>query len=169
MSSPLVVSPSARPALVVGQGGIPIAPSEIVERVKRIHPALNLRFADGIGGVGWSITWEWPETDRRWQWVKDGRTDPAMAYDIIGYLPLDCSLDQAPGYLERSLRDYPREEVSGLVNRMSHWNTVEKPKEQVQALVAATMDDIAREQRAPQGQIVSVPSGPVKSKRGKAK
>lgn len=163
------MSPSApRTALVVGQGGIPIPNSEIVERIKRIHPALNLRFSDGIGGLGWAITWEWQENDRRRQWIQDGRTDPNMAYDIVGYLPMGCSLNEAPAYIERSLKQYPREEVSGLVSRMSHWNNVERPKEVVAELTAKTMEDYARDQRAPVGQIISVPSGKVKSKRSKS-
>lgn len=164
----LIVSPSASasPVLVRDVGGYPLPPSEIVERVKRIHPQLNLRFADGIGGTGWAITWEWNETDRRWAWVQDGRTDPTMAYDIIGYLPMGCKVDEAPSYLESSIKQYPREEVQKLRERVSYYNRVEQPKEVVAKVTADAMDDFSRDQRAPKGQIISVGKG--RSKRSKS-
>lgn len=163
----LIVTPSApaNPVLVRDAGGLPLPPSEIVERCKRIHPSLGLRFASGLAGSGWAITWDWPEHDRRRAWILDGRTDPLMAYDIVGYLPMGCTVDQAPGYIERSLKQYPREEVSRLSARMSHWNNVTVPAEQVKAAIEGTMDDVARAQRAPVNQVISVPSGAVKSKR----
>jgi hypothetical protein len=46
-----------------------------------------------------------------------------MAYDIIGYLPLGCSPDGAPSYLERMMRTYPREDVQRLSDAISSYNT----------------------------------------------
>lgn len=139
----------------MGAQGDPLPPSEILERCRRIHPSLGLRFASGLGGVGWSITWEWPKHDRRRAWIQDGRTDPNMAYDVIGYLPFGCSVNEAPSYIERSLKDYPREEVSKLRERMHHWNTVDVPAQQHALVVADVMDGVGRDQRAPKGQVVT--------------
>lgn len=166
----LIVSPSAsaRPVLVRDVEGVPLPPSEIVERCQRIHPLLGLRFAGGLGGTGWAITWEWPENDKRWEWVRSGKYDPKCAHDIVGYLPFGCSVSEAPGYIERSLKQYPREEVKRLVERVSYFNAVEAPKAQVAEATAAVVDDVMRAARAPQGQVISVPSGKVKSKRSKS-
>ena len=168
MTAPLIVSPSAsaRPVLVRDVEGMPIPPSEIVERCQRIHPALGLRFASGLGGSGWAITWEWTEHDKRREWVRNGNYDPKSAHDIVGYLPFGCTVDEAPGYIERSLKQYPREEVSKLVDRVHHYNAVERPQEQVAVATTDAVDGMLRDARAPQGQIISVPQGKVKSKRG---
>jgi hypothetical protein len=167
MTAPLIISPSApaRPVLVRDVDGLPVPPSEIVERCKRIHPALGLKFASGLGGSGWAITWDWTEHDKRRATILTGVTDPKMAYDMVGYLPFGCSVDEAPGYIERSLKQYPREEVSKLCDRIHHYNRVEAPQAQVNAATVEAVDQTMRDARAPQGQIISVPSGKVKSRR----
>jgi hypothetical protein len=167
MSGILTPPASARPVLVRDLAGIPVPPSEIVERCKRIHPALGLRFASGLGGSGWAITWDWTEHDKRRAWILEGKTSPDGAYDIVGYLPFGCPVDEAPGYIERSLKQYPREEVSKLCDRIHHYNTTEAPKAQVERAATEAVDGMLRDARAPQGQIVSVPTGKVKSKRAK--
>lgn len=144
-----IVEPArpAVPVLVRDVEGVPVPPSEIVERLKRIHPALGLKFSSGLAGSGWAVTWTWQENDRRRAWVQDGRMDPNAAHDIIGYLPFGCSAEQAPSYIERSFKDYPREEVSRLRERMHHWNTVTQPQEQNAAVVAEVVETTMAEKR----------------------
>lgn len=151
-----VSASQAAPVLVRDAGGVPLPPTEIVERLQRIHPSLGLKFSSGLAGRGWAVIWHWPEHDRRRAWVQDGRTDPDMAHDIIGYLPFGCPVQEAPAYIENSFKQYPREEVSRLRARMHHWNTVQAPAAQHAEVIADTMDDIGREQRAPKGRIITV-------------
>lgn len=148
-----------RPAIVLGADSLPVPPSEIIARCKRIHSALNLRFAEGLSGSGWAITWEWPPSDRRWARVQAQEVDPLMAYDIVGYLPFGCSIDQAPGYIERALKQYPRDEVRRVVDRMSHWNAVEVPAQQVEAATTEAVEQTMRDKRQqnPRRQKVRVP------------
>lgn len=154
--------------LIIGASNTPEPPTEIVARLHRIHPALGLRFGDGIGGVGWKLTWEWPASDPRWERVLTQEMPADAAYDILGYLPMGCRVDEAPAYIEAHLKQYPREEVSKLRAELHRWNNVEVAGAQVAQLVNDSLEDFARQQRAPKGQIVIVPSGPVKSRRKKA-
>lgn len=95
----------------------------------------------------WSMTWEWPETDARWSRVRSNEISPDAAYDIIGYLPTDCPIDQAGAYVENALKQYPRDEVRKVRERMHKWNEVDKPKEQMNEVLTDTMDDIGAERR----------------------
>ena len=135
-----LVTPKAptgvRPIIVRDMDGVPVAPSEILAGLKRMHPSLGLRYR----AMEWCVTWEWPETDPRWQWVREGKQDPASAYDTVGRLPLDCPLDQAASYIETALRDYPVEDVRKIMGRITHYNRVELPREQIAAAMAGTFD-----------------------------
>jgi hypothetical protein len=46
-----------------------------------------------------------------------------MAYDIIGYLPLGCSVDEAPAYLSKMVRAFPRDDIQRLSNAVESYNT----------------------------------------------
>jgi hypothetical protein len=54
--------------------------------------------------------------------VQTGQTDPASAYDIIGYVPVDCSVDEAPAHLERVFRTYPKDEVRNMADYVQSYN-----------------------------------------------
>lgn len=151
--------------LLVNTSNTPEPPTDIVERLHRIHPSLGLRFGDGISGIGWKLTWEWPAHDPRWARVLVQDIPPEAAHDVIGYLPMGCTADDAPGYVETHLKHYPREEVSRLRSEMHRWNSHEIVGNQIGQIVSDTMDGIARDQRAPKGQVVIVPNGRVKSRR----
>ena len=99
----------------------------------------------------WAVVWDWPENDTRWERVRTQEIGRESAFDIIGYLPISCTLDEARPYIESHLKNYPKEEVSRLRARMTHWNTVEIPKQQVAGLVTDSLDDIARQKREAKG------------------
>lgn len=101
--------------------GRPQPPSEIQSRLRAVHPLLSLRFIQGLGAV-WAICMAWDDNDPRWETVQDGRTDPAAACSIIGYLPHDCSLDEAASYIARSIRTYPTDAVKNLIPRLDKYN-----------------------------------------------
>lgn len=127
-----------RPELLIRDAnGIPMPPMEITQRIKqKIDDALDLRYLS----ASWAITWRWPAEDPRWATVQSGETDPAFAFDIVGYLPITCSLDEAPAYLERSLRECSRDEVRKMVDRVATWNVIDQPKHLVEEVVEATRD-----------------------------
>jgi hypothetical protein len=132
--------------LVLNQHGTPEPPSDVLARLRRVHPALSLRWSQ-MPNRPWSMTWEWPETDARWGRVRSNEISPDAAYDIIGYLPTDCPIDQAGAYVENALKQYPRDEVRKVRERMHKWNEVDKPKEQMNEVLTDTMDNIGAERR----------------------
>ena len=134
-------------AIVLNLQGTPEPPTDIVAGLKRVHPNLGLRYQEGHGGRNWAFTWTWPDDEPRREWIKQGKMSPDSAHDILCYLPLDCTLDQAAQYAERALLAYPRAEVSKLCERMHHYNNVALPKAQVGGLIGDTMEDFASSQR----------------------
>ena len=58
---------------------------------------------------------------------------------MIGYLPVDCSLAEAPAYIERVLRTFPREDVQELVDRLAKWNA-EPAEKAAEAAFAEVLD-----------------------------
>lgn len=157
MTSPLIVPGTAAPAHLVTGAARPLAllsdrgdpqpPGDIVERLKRLNPLFGLRFANGLSGSGWAVTRDWPEHDRRRQWIRESKYDPESAYDTIGSLPFGCTVDQAASYVERAFRDYPIEEVRKYAAEMHRWNTVAIPAEQHAQAVAATVEQTMADKR----------------------
>jgi hypothetical protein len=125
-------------AIILNERGAPEPPHDSMRRIKAIHPALGLRYVEGVSSH-WAITMHWVESDRRWEFVKNGSADPDSAYDVIGYLPMDCSLAEAPAYIERVLRTFPREDVQKLVDRVAKWNA-EPAKKAAEAAFAEVLD-----------------------------
>lgn len=117
-------------------GGIPQPPSDILAALKRWEPALGLRYVN----VQWALTWEWKEHDPRRQWIKDGKYNANDAYDIVGYVPLDCPLEEVPAYAVKALRQYPREEVRKLADTVGNYNVHDVGKQQVADVLNATLD-----------------------------
>jgi hypothetical protein len=152
---------TASPVLVTERGG-PVPPTEILAAIKRIAPELNLRFMPNFDRSQWAFTWEWPLRDPRWQWVQNGQADPQMAFDIIGYLPVHCSMPEAASYVEAHLKQYPVEDIRRLHTNAVRWNDVEIPKQQTAELITSTLDDVSRASRAPKGQLIFPPSGAIR-------
>lgn len=126
-------------AMLVNSVGRPEPSPELQRRLAAITPGLQLRLLNGVGSR-WSVTLAWGPQDRRWRWVQEEKYDPASAFDIIGYLPLDCGIDQAAPYLERMLRDYPREDVQRMVDGVTKWNAEDAGKVEVEQAVAEVLD-----------------------------
>jgi len=114
--------------MILDVAGTPTPPTEVVERLKRIDPHMGLRFIDyhisEENGKWWALTWEWPSTDPRQQMIQEGTMAPNDAYDILGHIPLDCSVDNAAGYIESNLRRRrgSHDEVDRLLSRLSEYN-----------------------------------------------
>lgn len=129
------------PIVVRDAGGIPMPPTDIVAALQRWEPALGLRYH----ACQWQLTWTWKEHDPRRQWIKEGKWKEADAFDIIGPIPLDCALEEVPAYAIQSLKQYPRAEVSKLIDSVSRYNAVNVSRQQVDHVVTETMDNLHRD------------------------
>lgn len=83
---------------------------------------------------------DWQPDDRRWERVQQGETDPASAYDIIGYIPLHCSTDEAPAYLERTFRQYPKDEIRNMADHVQAYNETAPVAQAVEAALTEVLD-----------------------------
>lgn len=109
-------------AILFNARGTPEPPVEVQRRVAAIHPGLSLRWVE-VFDSAWCVTLAWSADDPRHAHVQAGDLDPLRACDIIGYLPTDCSVDEAPGYLAKMFREYPREDVQALRDGIARYNT----------------------------------------------
>lgn len=122
--------------VLLNSAGQPEPPTHVVGRLRAIHAGLSLKFLSHTG-EHWAICLAWEPDDARWERVQSGETDPARAYDIIGYLPIDCPVDEAPAHLERVLRTYPKDTVRNMADAVLQHNDT--------APVAAMMDEALAE------------------------
>lgn len=125
--------------VLLNSAGRPEPSPMIQRRLAAIAPGLALRWIAGTG-PDWAVVLPWREGDRRWEWVQNGATNPASAFDIIGYLPRDCRPEEAPAYLERMLRTYPREDVRSMTEAVARWNEEDAGRAEVEAAIAEVLD-----------------------------
>lgn len=108
-------------ALILNSAGKPEPSPEISRRLRYIHPGLHLRYIEALGSI-WAVCMEWNENDARFEKVQRGELGAGATFDIIGYLPLHCSQDEAPAYLERVFREYPGNEAINFLDRLDEYN-----------------------------------------------
>jgi hypothetical protein len=108
-------------SVVLNDKGRPEAPSDLQRRLGQVHPRLFLRHVEMADAV-WAVCMRWDEHDPRFGDVQSQVLDPERSFDIVGYLPRDCSHNDAPAYLERVLRQYPKEAIQQIANRVSDFN-----------------------------------------------
>lgn len=107
----------------------------IQRRLREIHGGLHLRFVQGM----WGVCLTWADNDTRREWIRTEYYDPSKAWDIIGYLPMDCPPDSAPGYLAKMFREYPREDVNRMLDAMEQLNA-QPAQAAVEAAIAEVLD-----------------------------
>jgi hypothetical protein len=107
--------------VLLNSAGQPEPPTHVVTRLRALHAGLSLKFLDQTG-EHWAVCMAWQPEDRRWEWVQRNETNPNAAYDIIGYLPVDCAVDEAPAHLERVFRQYPKDEVRNMADHVQAYN-----------------------------------------------
>lgn len=107
--------------VLLNSAGQPEPPTHVVARLRALHAGLHLKYLE-YTAQHWAVCMTWEPGDRRWERVQQGETDPASAYDIIGYLPMDCPVAEAPAYLERMLRQYPKDEVRNMADHVEQYN-----------------------------------------------
>jgi hypothetical protein len=124
---------------LLNAAGLPEPSPEIQRRLRAVHPGLFLRFISHLPQA-WAICMQWGEGDVRYAQVQAQTVAPDRTHDIIGYLPMDCSVDNAPGLLEHSLRTFP----SDAANRAADFVAQAFPAEQ-QDVLEQSVEDITRE------------------------
>jgi len=126
-------------SVVLNHRGQPEPSSEIQRRLRLVHPRLELRYVDSVD-AHWAICLRWADNDRRWSMIQSNEVDPNRSLDIIGYLPMACSTDEAPAYLEKSMREYPADEVRNIVRDMGQYNAVAPIQQAMEEAMAEVLD-----------------------------
>lgn len=125
-------------ALIFGASGNPEPSPEIQRRLRAIDSRLSLKFHPDFPRH-WSVMCDWRQDDRRWERVQTGAVDPAQAQDIIGWLPLDCSVEDAPAYLERTISQFSHRTAERIAFDVTKWNTETVLRDEI----GAVMDELA--------------------------
>ena len=139
-------------ALLVNHLGTPEPSPEIQRRLRGVHPQLHLRYL--AGGGHWALCFEWSENDARRERIQRRDLDPDKAYDIVGYLPMNCSVDQAPAYLEKSLRSFPKAEIQRMADDVWQYNETAPAQQAVEEAIAEVLnspDPTGTEIKRPRG------------------
>ena len=154
-----------RPELLLRDAaGIPLPPDDLAKRIhQRIGPDWNLRYLS----VSWAVCRDWPPNDRRWLGVRTGEHDPAFAWDIIGHLPLSCSVDEAPAFLEQMLRVDSRDDIQKKALAIADWNVIEQPKAMVEDVIHATRDEMGKHDEVESAIFAVTPAKKVTKRRPK--
>jgi len=108
-------------ALLFNSTGQPEPSPEIQRRLRALDHRLYLEFVPHFD-KHWALKCRWKEGDRRWERVQTGSIAEAQASDIVGWLPIDCSVDEAPAYLERSLSVFSQQQGERLLFNLERWN-----------------------------------------------
>jgi len=134
--------------------GTPQAPDEVVTRLHQIDPHLNLKFVqfptgeDGNAVRWWALVWEWPKEDQRYTMIMRNEMRPDAAFDVLGYLPLDCDVYSAFDYVKNHLiakRNHP--ELGKLADRVGEFNR--QRKTEIKAEVMAQAEQVIEANIAP--------------------
>ena len=126
--------------VLLNSAGQPEPPTAVVARLRALHAGLSLKFLTHTW-EHWAVCMAWQPEDRRWERVQQGETDPASAYDIIGYLPVDCPTDEAPAYLERTFRQYPKDEIRNMADHVLDYNANAPVSEAIEAALTEALED----------------------------
>jgi hypothetical protein len=119
--------------------GTPEPSPEIQRRLRGVHPKLHLKYMTG-GGRHWALCMDWSDDDHRRERIQRREVDPEKAYDIVGFLPMDCNVEQAPAYLERALRTYPKEEIQRMADDVVNFNATAPMAAAAEAALADVLD-----------------------------
>lgn len=124
---------------LINERGEPQPPTTVLERLRGVHSGLGLRYTPHAGPV-WAITLTWGPEDARWALVQAQALPEARAFDIVGYLPVDCPLDEAPAYIAQVFRTSTKAEVQRMADAVERHNQRVPVADAVESAVAAVLD-----------------------------
>ena len=125
--------------VIFGASGNPEPSPEIQRRLQAIHPRLFIEFM-AVTGSHWGVYLKWAQGDARWEKVQKGFISEDKARDRIGNLPLDCGAEEAPGYLSKMFREYPREDVRNMADAILQYNMTAPVAQAAEEAMAEVMD-----------------------------
>lgn len=147
-----------RPELLVrGADGTPFPPPELVAKIQARSPGTSLRYRN----AAWDIIQTWRENDPRWSRVQSQEISAEYAFDFCGSLPLTCGLDEAPGYIERELRNWSPEQFAELRESVRRWNETGRLDAMENVVLGAISDDIDKSNIITPGISAAFPANPV--------
>ena len=109
----------------------PLPLTNVVESLRRVDDRLDLKYVvyhhrDGVNtnrDERWAIILRWSETDPRRVMIQRGQMDPGADFDVMAYLPLDCSPEEAFHYFASSAKQFHRkDDVERLLSRIDKYN-----------------------------------------------
>jgi hypothetical protein len=106
--------------------------AEMLKRFRAVDPRLGLRLvvypmrdqANTNEHKTWAITYQWADDDKRRQMIARGQMAEDGDFDVLGWLPKDCSVEEAFSYFERTAKGLGRErgDMDRILNRLHHFN-----------------------------------------------
>jgi len=103
-------------------GHMPVVESWLQRWLAALHPELTARWHGDERLGQWGLYLAWPPEDPRRAMVERKEMTATEAVDLLGFLPGDCTIGQAPTYiarmLSRSLELTGRAGLRELLNRM---------------------------------------------------
>lgn len=111
----------------------PEPPVDIVRRLQQIDPRLGLAWSETLDPKTdklrdcWMFTMAWLPTDKRHRMVQEGQLPLDTCYDCLAFLPFDCSVEQAYGYVVRTFKQLNhKEDMQKLLERVHTFNQAAK-------------------------------------------
>jgi len=98
--------------------GAPQPPDHLVRRMQAIDPSLGVRFAALPSGAQWAVTQKWAPNDKRRVMIQLGQMDPDADHDIIAWIPVRVSLEDAPAWVARQWKQTDREDLRRFLDRL---------------------------------------------------
>lgn len=130
---------SVRPELLIrGLDEIPRPPSDLVAEIERRVPGAGLLYTR----ASWAITLKWREDDPRRRFIQSGEMQPHADFDVVGHLPVTCSLDEAPALIERELKNWPADAFKELRTAIQEWNDVGREAAVEEKVMGQVWNDI---------------------------
>ena len=125
--------------ILYNASGNPEPSPDIQRRLRALDHRLYLEFMPDFNRH-WAVKCRWREDDRRWERVRTGAANERQAADIVGWLPIDCSVDEAPAYLEKSLGKYSQTMADRVLFDVERWNGNTVQEEQLGGVLRELAD-----------------------------
>ena len=124
---------------------VPASAKLIKDRLAEIDPRLGVCLVpdrDAPKGARWAVTYWWHENDPRRASIRDGSLPVDHAFDVIVFLPADCSVDEAYGYVVSRFKAWAgsRDDIRKLLDRVHLYNA--KVRENVLAPVKELAEEL---------------------------
>jgi len=108
--------------MLLDRRGLPQPPAGIVERLRAVDANLGIAWIGAPDTGQWAITYEWAPDDPRRRYIQQGEMDPDADFDALAFLPPDCTVDQAYGYVLNGMRSSRKEAIHSLLDKLDRYN-----------------------------------------------